>query len=385
MINIRENKFIKFFEEQGFLLAIFLLASMYTLRFSNLDLIPAFKYVFMAMRLISYGLVAIKFIIDLINQKYKGYYLPVLIIGLYMAFIAYNSRTINYFVYFVYVVVGKDVDYTKIIKAAFYGILVSIIIVFILFATNFIEDDITIQSGGTRIRHSLGFRYAAFLANYCLYGTLYYIYIRKNRIKLYEIILLLVINILCFKITDTKNAFIFGVIAVLITLIIKYVPYFRIYKKIYTIGIYIASIVLPVFIVILTYLYDNSSAFLVKLNQIVTGRLRLGHDAIVQYGIKLFGQYIKFSSDSSTGIEYNIVDSAYVLYLLILGSVFFVLMILLFLYFGRLIDKKKDVYLAYIFVILLCHSTFDAQIFQLSNSYIMFILSYKNELVEYNE
>ena len=46
--------------------------------------------------------------------------------------------------------------------------------------------------------------------------------------------------------------------------------------------------------------------------------------------------------------------------------------------FGKLINNKKDIYMLIVFVIILVHSTFDAQIFQLSNNYFMFLLSYKN-------
>ena len=87
-----------FFEEKAFIISIFLLASMYTLRFSVLDTYKSFRILFMVMRLISYSLVAIKFLIDFYKKKYAGYELFIIIITLYMAYISYRSRTINYFV-----------------------------------------------------------------------------------------------------------------------------------------------------------------------------------------------------------------------------------------------------------------------------------------------
>ena len=136
----RMNKYLSFFQEQGFLLAIFLLASMYTLRFSMLDRIDSFKYLFLTMRLTSYSLVGIKFLIDFICGKYKTCIIPVVVIGLYMAFISYRSRTINYLTYYIYIVVGKDVDYVKIIKTSFCAITSVYIIVIILLMSFYMEQ-----------------------------------------------------------------------------------------------------------------------------------------------------------------------------------------------------------------------------------------------------
>ena len=371
-----KNSIIDFFGERSFVLSIYLLASMYTISFSGFASFQVVNILLMGIRVIAYSLVAIKFFIDLFNKKCKAYLIEIVLFGIFMMFISYKSKTINYFVYFVLIVVGKDVKYIDIIKAAFYGIFSCTAFVIIMSLFGIIDD--SISSLGFRNRHSLGFDFPACGANYIFYSILYYIYVRKDKMKWFEILVAFAINLIIFILTDTKSAFMYGTLALLITLVINYNSKFRIYKRIYTFIMYLASIVLPLFAVIITYLYNENNKIFVRLNGLLTGRLRLGKTALNEYGVKLFGQYVKISIGEDPNLPYNVIDSSYVQYLIILGLVFFIIMIVFFLCFSNQIGEKKDIYLFYIFTILLCHATFDKIILQLSNNYFMFLWSYKN-------
>ena len=381
-LSLKKYNLKKFFEKDGFLVSIFLLASMYTLRFSMLDTYDVFRKIFMLMRILSYSLVAIKFIIDFLQQKYRGYEFFIIVITMFMAFISYKSRTINYLTYLIYIIVGKDIEYIKIIKSAFFAIVVSVILVISLCLFGIIKD--VVSEMETRNRHALGFKYAPFLSNYSFYATLYYIYIRKNKMKNIELLICFILSILIFYATKTRSAFALTVLSLIITFVVNNVKALSDYKSIYKYLLYAATIILPLFIIIISIFYNPEIKIMSMLNKLLNGRIALGNAAINEYGIHLFGQYIKFTSSSTAEARYNIVDSAFVLYLLILGIVFFVLLIIFLLYFVKLIDKKKDIYLAYIYIILMLHSTFDAQLLQMSYNYFMFVWSYKNG-IEKNE
>ena len=381
-LSLKKYNLKKFFEKDGFLVSIFLLASMYTLRFSMLDTYDVFRKIFMLMRILSYSLVAIKFIIDFFQQKYRGYEFFIIVITMFMAFISYKSRTINYLTYLIYIIVGKDIEYIKIIKSAFFAIVVSVILVISLCLFGIIKD--VVSEMETRNRHALGFKYAPFLSNYSFYATLYYIYIRKNKMKNIELLICFILSILIFYATKTRSAFALTVLSLIITFVVNNVKALSDYNSIYKYLLYAATIILPLFIIIISIFYNPEIKIMSMLNKLLNGRIALGNAAINEYGIHLFGQYIKFTSSSTAEARYNIVDSAFVLYLLILGIVFFVLLIIFLLYFVKLIDKKKDIYLAYIYIILMLHSTFDAQLLQMSYNYFMFVWSYKNG-IEKNE
>lgn len=378
-----KNKIKSFFNENAFLLAIFLITAMYALRFSLFANFLYAKYLFAVMRITSYTLIAIKFILDIIDRKYS---LKEIILActlwIYLAYISYNSRTINYLVYYIYIVVGKNVNYTKIIKTAFAAIASSIAIVLILFHTGIIDEVVSLQNEGERIRHSCGFVFASYLSTYCFYATLYYIYFRNKNIKVFELIILTFVSGYVFYVTNTKSAFIFSMLAILITIIIRYSIFFKQYNKIYKILLYFFSIFSPISILLSSILYNKENIVLPTINKALSGRLSLAYTAINKYGIKPFGQFIKFNAAPLPGEAYEVVDSSYILYLLILGSIFFILLIALLIYMAYLIDKKKDVYLAYLFIILIIHSMFDPQLLQMSHSAFFYVLSYRNGSVD---
>lgn len=366
--------------EKAFYISVFLLMSMYTLRFSHISDYSWSRFLFYGMRFVSYGLVGLKFLHDLIHKKYSiKELICYFIIFIYFAIISYNSRTINYLIYYVYVIVGKDVKYTKIIGIAFYAIGISVAIVLLLNHSGFIKEAVAIQ--GDRIRHSLGFEYASYLSTYCFYGTLYYIYFRNKNIKNAELIVLFIINLCIFYKTTTKSAFFCSVLAILITLFVNKKIISIKDSKIYRYILNTFSILLPIFMLVASIIYNKNNKILDRVNNILSGRLLLSQNGLIEFRVKPFGQFIEFSADLKDG--YNVVDSSYIFYLLILGGVFFVLMICFFVYFSDLIAKKKDIYLFYVFIILLMHATFDPQIFQMSHSAFFYILSYKNEVIKY--
>lgn len=378
-------KIKNFFDEKAFLFSVFLLMSMYTFSFSNISNISISKPFYLVMRLLSYGLVMIKFILDFFDKKYSLKELVIIICtGIYFLVISYNSKTINYLIYFIYIVVGKNVKYTKIIKTAFWAIFISSLIIFLSFALGVINETVTIQSL-RRKRHSIGFVYASYVATYSFYAILYYIYFRNKKIKNFELLILLVISSVIYYLSDTKSAFAFSLLAIIITFVINHINYFREYKDYYKYILYFCSFFFPLSILVLSINFDNNNPLFVSLNGILSGRLSLTQYALKEYHVKLFGQFIKFNAAPLPGERYDVVDSAYMLYLLILGSVFFVLMIAFFIYMGHLISKKKDIYLFYIFIIVLAHSTFDPQLLQMSHSAFMYVLSYEKELISYEK
>ena len=377
-LNIR-----KFLDDKAFLISLFLTIMMYALRFSLLDNYIAFKYLFIAMRLISYSLLAIKFIYDYFKGNYNGTKAYIILFGLFFLLISYKSRTINYLLYYIYIVVGKDIKYISIIKTAFTAIVISILIIVICCKLKLIEDIIAYK--GTRNRHSLGFKYTSYLATYTFYAVLYYIYIRNKNIRLVELIILLVINFTIFKLTNTRNPFIFGLTAIVLTFFYRYVSVVGIYNSFYSLCMKIASVTFPILIVLISYFYNENNALLSFFNKMISGRLRLGYSALHNYGIKLFGQYVKITSGGVDGEVYNVIDSAHILHLVLLGLAFYILTIVFFLYFAKLIEEKKDVCLSYIFVIIISHAMFDPQLLHISHNVFLFILSYKNSNVNYEQ
>ena len=344
-----------------------------------------YNYVLLVLRLISYSLIGIKFLIDIINKKYSiNELLIIFILGIYMLIISYQSKTFGYMTYYMYIVTSKDVDYNRIIKCVLISFIISTVLVLILTFFGIIKDKIF--SLNIRNRHGLGFNWTTVFPNMFMYMTLYLIYVRKNKITIIEVLAVIAIAIFCYIMTNTKSAFALTILAILLAYLLKYNKFLLKYNKFYN---YI-SLCLPVFmaflIIIISYNYDSSNMILSKINSILSSRLSLGKNAINELGFTFMARVLPLVGgepiDAST---YSYVDSSFLLYLLNFGIIFFVLMMLLLEYFAYFINLKKDTYMLLIFSIFIIHSTFDPQLLNLCFNYFLLVWSYRNSKISFEK
>ena len=334
---------------------------------------PHIKYLFYAMRLISYGLVALKFILDVFNKKYSVKELIIVsIIGIYLLHVSYATKTIGYIVYYIYVIVGKDVNYKKIIKTALISFSICVLIVVLFSKTGILEDQIHIQ--GKRNRHTFGFYGATYLPSYFMFIVLYYAYIRKHKIKLLEIMILLLINIFIYVMTNTKSAFALTSIAIISLAVLKHIKPLRVYYSFYKYVTLVSSLVVPIITIIISFAFNPNVIWMARLNRLLTGRLLLSKKAFDTYNISLLARYIPTHLDDG---NYIYIDSSYVRCILIFGVVFFFLALMALVYYAYLINKKQDIYMFVIFMILIIRFAFDAELFGMSFNYFLFLLSYR--------
>ena len=364
--------------EKIFLISISVLVFMYVTKMAINYPFKHYNFFLLLLRLVSYTLIGVKFICDLYNKKYSLKEVAIIIlIGIYMLIISYQSKTFGYMTYFMYIVTSKDVNYNKIIEYVLTLFIVSTAFVLILTKFGIINDKIF--SLNIRNRHGLGFNWTTVFPNMFMYMTLYLIYIRKSRITLYEVFIVLSIAIFCYIMTDTKSAFVLTVLGILLAYFLKYNKFLQKYHKIYN---YIA-LVLPIFmaslIIIVSYLYNSDSILFSKINSILSGRLSLGKRAINEFGFIFMARTLPLvGGEPLDGSTYNFVDSSFLLYLLNFGIIFFILLMALLEYFAYLINLKKDTYMLLVFYIFIIHSTFDPQLLNLCFNYFLLVFSYKN-------
>lgn len=363
--------------ERLYLISISILVFMYVTKMAYNYPFKYYNYFLLGLRLVAYLLVGIKFIYDVISKKYCFKELiAIFFIGIYMLVVSYQSKTMGYMTYFIYIVTSKGVNYNTIIKFVLLSFIVSTAFVLILTAFGIIKDHI--YSLNIRNRHGLGFNWTTVFPNMFMYMTLYLIYIRKSRIALYEVFIVLSIAIFCYITTDTKSAFVLTVLGILLAYLLKYNKFLQKYHKIYN---YIAlglPILMASLIIIVSYLYNSDNMVLSKINSILSGRLSLGKNAINEFGFTFMARTLPLvGGEPLNGSSYNYVDSSFMLYLLNFGIIFFVMLMALLEYFANLINSKKDTYMLLVFCIFIVHSTFDPQLLNLCFNYFLLVLSYK--------
>lgn len=364
--------------ERLYLISISILVFMYVTKMAYNYPFKYYNYFLLGLRLVAYLLVGIKFIYDVISKKYCFKELiAIFFIGIYMLVVSYQSKTMGYMTYFIYIVTSKGVNYNIIIKFVLLSFIVSTAFILILTAFGVIKDHI--YSLNIRNRHGLGFNWTTVFPNMFMYMTLYLIYIRKTKISLYEVLIVISVAIFCYIMTDTKSAFALTVLAILFAYFLKHIKVLLTYHKFYNYISLILPILMAMFIILISYYYNSENVIMAKINSVLTGRLALGKNAIEEFGFTFIARTLPLvGGEPLDGSAYNFVDSSFLLYLLNFGIIFFVLLMSLLEYFAYLINSKKDTYMLLVFCIFIIHSTFDPQLLNLCFNYFLLVLSYKN-------
>ena len=219
----------------------------------------------------------------------------------------------------------------------------------------FIEDCIFVDGG--RNRHGLGFTWTTTGAVLFLHWSLQYIYLRGEKIKLIELLLLTALTVWFYKMTDASMTFYLSIAFIIYFSIIKieWEKFILLRKRLFQ-KIAILFPLLAAFISILAqWIYDGSNKLWIKADSFTHGRLNLGHKGIFNYGITLLGQPMKwvgFSARNSAG-EYNYIDCSYLQIAIEYGLLFLLLALLIYtviIYRGIIL---KDYYIVSIICFLM--------------------------------
>lgn len=141
------------------------------------------------------------------------------------------------------------------------------------------------------------------------------------------------------------------------------------YLKIFTL-----LITMPI---ILTYLYDGNNRFLVMLDKLITSRLKYGSILFKRIGVGLFGNPFVMNglgrkSYISRFMEYNFIDSSFVLLLVRYGLVVFILIWLLNVYIQSSLHKLSPV-ITCVLLLIVANSTVSHHYIELGYNYTLLL------------
>lgn len=294
---------------------------------------------------------------------------------------------------FFFVFSARNLDLEKLLKKICFFLLCLLCFTHFLYILEIAKDLTALRSLG-HFRRSLGYSFITFPSNFFLYATLLWIYIKKHKIGFASFLCFLLLNLYVFWQTDTKSSLAYSLLALFLALVWKIYFHFKaslhMGPLIEKTGVYLEkfALVLPVFSVFvsfaLAYFYQEQHAFWEKLNQLVTGRLALGHLALQRYGFSFFGQDVlwKFWEDG----EYFFVDSAYLHLYLKYGVLLMLLLPLAFTYLSKHFEElfvstqgeevhKNKAYFLLCSSLLALHAMFDPQYFDLLYNPFLFFFA----------
>ena len=246
---------------------------------------------------------------------------------------------------------SREMDYKKIFRLAILNTVVGLLVISLLANLGYIVNECWQE--GQHIRHGFGFVYTLVVPAYFLNIGIMTFAIREEKIATWQILLLLFFTICTYrwcKADLSSGLMVMLLIAMIVTKkfpsVIHSQHFFWEWTDHMAVVIYPFVVLLSLFI---AWYYDASIVWMSKLDHLTRGRLSLPHDALKQFGIKIWGQEIWFVGaglDNFGNVvngSYNYVDNAYVNLFIRYGVVFCVIALILLvltMHYCRIRNKR---------------------------------------------
>lgn len=256
-----------------------------------------------------------------------------MILALLLAMFQFFSITFDddLFLPVILVLASCDIDLKKILKVYLWESVAITATTTIMSLIGFIPNITSHQY--SRTRYSLGAIWCTDYAAKFFFMLLICLYLYSKKMKWFHWIGLLALSTVVFYFTFGKLDFICMILSLLVFFFHEQIEKKDAASKLKSIWEKFLEKFAPFFtpiaaaiMAILTVAYSSSNAFLSKLDHALTGRLDLGHRAISEIGITLFGQRVTWigMGNSATGRApegYNFVDCSYLNILFTFGVI----------------------------------------------------------------
>lgn len=249
------------------------------------------------------------------------------------------SRTIEYKVIVVtvmFIFCARNIPFASIAK--FSAILSMALLIFIIVSS--LVGIIPNYEGQREdsSRFFLGFLYALYPAAIMMNITMLVFYIRREKILWRELLLLLICNVWIYLKTDSRMPFMVAIVTMAIAVLMKWRPDFLVHKKNFKRILALTFVFCAIGSILISVCYDPENAIFAKLNDVLSERLVLQHEAVTDFKLTFFGQDMHiegFGLDEMgnfmAGAErYFYIDNIYVMALMGYGLVFFLLFVAFF-------------------------------------------------------
>lgn len=260
---------------------------------------------------------------------------------------------------FALIVGAKDIDFKSILKVCFLTGFSLCLISLVGSSIGLIENKVIsmdmesmeMMGSSNAKRYSYGYGWPTGCAIHISFVCLIYWAYKEGLLKWREIISFLCAFWIVYYYNQARQAAIIILLMVVISFYLLYLHKRNKRGPRFLMFLLISSIPLFAIVSIIgTILYDESDILWIAANIIFSNRLKLGYDAIEEYGFRWFGQYFEMIGGDTT-YEYNYVDSSYVQMYLLWGIV--LTTFLLVLYFAISLKAYKRGDMALLFAIML--------------------------------
>ncbi len=351
---------------------------------------------------LSSGILAIKCALEVWFVKDLKKVIYAFLLLVLTVLVVFSSKAIIFPVMiFQFIVCAGNIDKDRLVKVSFFTVLCAVCAVLFCFFLEILPHEFSTRFGNTIRRWHFGFNYTTHLPNFFFSLVLMFVYLVREKIKMWHILIIAILNLALYFFTDTKA--IYGeIIFLCIGLIILRPCYSKSenafakrYNKICDTVFcgraskFIFAALILALVGVTVYAsatFDIENPDHVQLDKLISGRLSYANEGLKTYGITPFGTEINWASGSNwqeSADRYFFVDSSFVNMLLNYGVIVFALITagLTKLCFEFSKDKQKH-FMLLIFVLVI-HSLFDPQLFDLRYTpFLMFLGQYVSPFEE---
>lgn len=235
----------------------------------------------------------------------------------------------------VFIICGtKYVNMKKALRYVFYFELLAFFIIVILGVSNVIPNVVLLRSDGT-VRYALGFYHPNILASRIFQLIALYLWVKSKKISGIDIVLVVIVGIITYKLTDSKTATIIIFACVLLVLALWVINYEQ-RKKINILKCLI-NFFMDKLKYLVVFIFFFATFFVIKFEQIsnyMQGTLASRVDQALRYfhtyGISFFGKALEINSNNEDWYANSnlfTLDNGYMYLLLGYGIIFFTLFV----------------------------------------------------------
>lgn len=310
------------------------------------------------------------------GSLYKKINYKVLFI-LIILFISFTITKAKGIVYFVCFLLGAKKEYIKnIIVYTFCTYLIMLCGVIFSYKLNIIPQAHVYR--GENIRYSLGTVSPNYLMMcFFVLSSMYLLINYKEEMKLYNILGVIIINLLLYCLTDSRAGFFLSLIVIIVYIMIRKNKVDKIIEKFkaFIIMVPIIFAIISVGIPVLSEYAD-----LDKLDDIFSKRISISSQTIKDYGFSLFGKNIEWVGQQSIEEinnekkEYNYIDSSYLNFAINMGIGPFIILIVLLTMLNYLALKENNKLYISLLIVMEIYGMIDSWLFCIENNFLWFII-----------
>ena len=284
-----------------------------------------------ALRLICYAFV---FLSVLAKGRYSlGMHIGAAIAAA-MALAVHNADTAAVYDTIFIIFCSKGQDFDEVARFTAIELAVLLVAVYASSQVGIIQDYVT--ASATRPRHFIGFLYALRPAQIAFLITCLSVYCRKGVTSPVQFVALVVLNAVVYYYTDSRMAMIMSVLAIGAGVLFRRnFPLIARWKLLAAlcVGSYVIAALVSVFV---CACFDSHVGWMAFLDSqgVFAGRLTYGQQALVNYGVTLFGQHLEIVGRGVNAYGYSYagtffyIDCLYVKLLVQYGVVYFLVFVL---------------------------------------------------------